>query len=669
MEIINKHPIEQAGHPIPRMDISIFFFLLFLLQTPPNSSATFQVLEEGSSLSVDNSNDYLISANGVYSAGFFNVGDNAFCFAVWFINSSPPVAAWMANRDKPVNGKGSKLALLGNGDLFLTDAGGIPIWNSKTNSTSPVNLVLLDTGNLVLRNSETVTLWQSFDSPTDTLLPEQPLTKDTQLVSSRSEGNFSSGFYKLYFDNDNVLRLLYNGPEISSVYWPEPWRITREAGRTTSNNSRIAIFNNLGSFESSDEFSFKAADSGMGRQRRLKLDFDGNVRMYTLKEATGTWSVSWQAISQQCMIHGICGPNSLCSYSPESGRICSCLPGFKIKNPTDWSHGCQPESQIYCNHTEVGFLRLSHVDFYGYDIRYIPNSTYEDCKDECLQSCDCKAFMLLFRNGVYNCYPKFLMVNGHRSQSFDGVTYVKRPKARISISNNDTSKKIFLICPRVRLTELETMYKRPKENESLRLLIWFACGVGGVEIACIILLWYFLRGGDGDLNAPIQGYIIAATGFRKFSYIELKKATLNFSEEIGRGAAGTVYKGTLSDGRVAAIKRLNEANQGEAEFLAEVSTIGKLNHMNLIEMWGYCAEGKHRLLVYELVKWVRAKMNATSAGESWIEEIVDPLLGCDYNAKKLERLVRVALNCLEEDKDARPTMSQVVEMLVRSEDE
>ncbi|KAJ0024597.1 hypothetical protein Pint_08715 [Pistacia integerrima] len=615
MEIINKHP-EQAGHPIPRMDISIFFFLLFLLQTPPNSSATFQVLEEGSSLSVDNSNDYLISENGVYSAGFFNVGDNAFCFAVWFINSSRPVAAWMANRDKPVNGKGSKLSLLRNGDLFLTDAGGIPIWNSKTNSTSPVNLVLLDTGNLVLRNSETVTLWQSFDSPTDTLLPEQPLTKDTQLVSSRSEGNFSLGFYKLYFDNDNVLRLLYNGPEISSVYWPDPALITWEAGRTTYNNSRIAIFNNLGSFESSDELSFKAADSGMGPQRRLKLDFDGNVRMYTLQEASGTWSVSWQAISQPCMIHGICGPNSLCSYSPESGRICSCLPGFKIKNPTDWSHGCQPESQIYCNHTEVGFLPLSHVDFYGYDIRYIPNSTYEDCKDECMQSCDCKGFMLLFRNGVYNCYPKFLLVNGHRSQNFDGVTYVKRPKARISISNNDTSEKTFLICPRVRLTELETMYKRPKENESLRLLIWFACGVGGVEITCIFLVWCFLRGGDGDLNATIQGYIIAATGFRKFSYIELKKATLNFSEEIGRGAAGTVYKGTLSDGRVAAIKRLNEANQGEAEFLAET-----------------------------------------------------PCWGCDYNTKKMERLVRVALNCLEEDKDARPTMSQVVEMLVRSEDE
>ena len=53
--------------------------------------------------------------------------------------------------------------------------------------------------------------------------------------------------------------------------------------------------------------------------------------------------------------------------------------------------------------------------------------------------------------------------------------------------------------------------------------------------------------------------------------------------------------------RVVTVKRLKEANEGEEEFLTEVSTIGKLNHMNLIKLWGYCAEGKHRMLVYEFM--------------------------------------------------------------------
>lgn len=63
-----------------------------------------------------------------------------------------------------------------------------------------------------------------------------------------------------------------------------------------------------------------------------------------------------------------------------------------------------------------------------------------------------------------------------------------------------------------------------------------------------------------------------------------------------------MYKGRFNDGRVSAIKRLNNAEQPEAEFLAELSTIAKLNHINLIDMWGYCSEGKHRLLVYEYMK-------------------------------------------------------------------
>ncbi|KAK3231311.1 hypothetical protein Dsin_003192 [Dipteronia sinensis] len=115
------------------MDFSISFLVLLLLQTPISSSKTYDnnILRQGSSLSVEKSSDQFISPNGVYSAGFFSVVDNAFSFAVWFTKFSPLTAAWMANRDMPVNGKGSKLSLLKNGDLSLTDAVGIHIWNSK----------------------------------------------------------------------------------------------------------------------------------------------------------------------------------------------------------------------------------------------------------------------------------------------------------------------------------------------------------------------------------------------------------------------------------------------------------------------------------------------------------------------------------------------------------
>ncbi|TKY49592.1 putative receptor protein kinase ZmPK1 [Spatholobus suberectus] len=124
----------------------------------------------------------------------------------------------MANRDQPVNGKRSKLSLTHVGNTVLLDAALNSTWSSNSASLAPVELRLKDDGNLVLRELQGTVLWQTFDFPTDTLLPGQPLTRHTQLVSSRSESNHSSGFYKLFFDDDNVLRLLCDGPDVSSFY-------------------------------------------------------------------------------------------------------------------------------------------------------------------------------------------------------------------------------------------------------------------------------------------------------------------------------------------------------------------------------------------------------------------------------------------------------------------
>ncbi|KAG5543524.1 hypothetical protein RHGRI_016305 [Rhododendron griersonianum] len=113
-----------------------------------------------------------------------------------------------------------------------------------------------------------------------------------------------------------------------------------------------------------------------------------------------------------------------------------------------------------------------------------------------------------------------------------------------------------------------------------------------------------------------EGFVREVSSFRKFTYDELKKATGKFREEIGRGGGGVVYKGILSDRRVAAVKRLNEANQG-AELLAELSTIGRVNHMNLIEIWGYCIQGNHRLLVYEYMERGSLAENLISSNLDW----------------------------------------------------
>ncbi|KAF8396046.1 hypothetical protein HHK36_017658 [Tetracentron sinense] len=107
---------------------------------------------------------------------------------------------------------------------------------------------------------------------------------------------------------------------------------------------------------------------------------------------------------------------------------------------------------------------------------------------------------------------------------------------------------------------------------------------------------------DLDIEEEIEG---SNMGPRKFQLKELKLATGNFhsKNELGRGGFGTVYKGILKENNMEiAVKRLSkESRHGKQEFLAEVTTISRLRHKNLVKLIGWCYESKELLLVYELM--------------------------------------------------------------------
>lgn len=87
-----------------------------------------------------------------------------------------------------------------------------------------------------------------------------------------------------------------------------------------------------------------------------------------------------------------------------------------------------------------------------------------------------------------------------------------------------------------------------------------------------------------------------------FSFQDLETATCGFSKEIGRGGFGKVYQGTLTDGTEVAVKcLLDQTGHGQREFCAEIATISSLNHSNLVTLRGFCAQGPHRILVYEFM--------------------------------------------------------------------
>uniref|UniRef100_A0A2P2K969 non-specific serine/threonine protein kinase n=1 Tax=Rhizophora mucronata TaxID=61149 RepID=A0A2P2K969_RHIMU len=84
-----------------------------------------------------------------------------------------------------------------------------------------------------------------------------------------------------------------------------------------------------------------------------------------------------------------------------------------------------------------------------------------------------------------------------------------------------------------------------------------------------------------------------------FGYRDLQGATKNFSEKLGGGGFGSVFKGLFPDSSVIAVKKLESINQGEKQFRTEVSTIGTIQHVNLVRLRGFCSKGTRKLLVYD----------------------------------------------------------------------
>ncbi|KAG6779154.1 hypothetical protein POTOM_015525 [Populus tomentosa] len=88
---------------------------------------------------------------------------------------------------------------------------------------------------------------------------------------------------------------------------------------------------------------------------------------------------------------------------------------------------------------------------------------------------------------------------------------------------------------------------------------------------------------------------------RRYSYAEIKKITNSFTNKLGEGGFGNVYKGKLTDGRLVAVKVLNESKGDGEEFMNEVASISRTSHVNIVTLLGFCYEKTKRALIYEFM--------------------------------------------------------------------
>ncbi|XP_062204207.1 putative receptor protein kinase ZmPK1 [Phragmites australis] len=493
-----------------------------------------------------------------------------------------------------------------DGAMVLTDYDGTVVWQTNTSSTDVDHAELMDSGNLVMRDQGGNILWQSFDHPTDTLLPTQPVTATAKLVSA--DLSHPSSYYTLRFDDHYILSLAYDGPEISNLYWPNPDLSSWMNYRISYNISRRGVLDNLGQFIASDNTSFVSADWGPGIKRRLTLDYDGNLRLYSLNDSDGRWSVSWMAFSQPCDIHGLCGWNGICVYTPVPG--CSCPPGYVAQDLSDWSKGCKPTFNISCGGSDqrMGFVRLPQTDFWGSDLNYIPSTSLDDCAALCLATCPCLAFEYKFDNN--GCFLKSVLLNGKTVPGYPGIAHLKVPESFLSETISYDSHTEALDCNASSTQVKVLIFDSDVHSNGGKATMWyyyygFLAAFFLIEVCFIAFGWWFMarkQSTQSEIWAAEEGYRVVTNHFRRFNYKELGKATKNFKDELGHGRYASVYKGILHDKRIVAVKKLKDVKQGEDEFETEVSVIGRIYHMNLVRVWGVCSERKHRMLVYEYVE-------------------------------------------------------------------
>ncbi|XP_078150009.1 rust resistance kinase Lr10-like [Carex rostrata] len=135
----------------------------------------------------------------------------------------------------------------------------------------------------------------------------------------------------------------------------------------------------------------------------------------------------------------------------------------------------------------------------------------------------------------------------------------------------------------------------------------------GVSIGIMSLLllggiaFFFIRRQSKKKKTIRQKIELFLTSYRvmnstRYTYDDIKKITKSFNKRIGAGAFGTVYKGELPNGIPVAVKMLHSSVWGGEQFVNEVATIGRIHHVHVVRLLGFCSEGAKQALVYEFME-------------------------------------------------------------------
>ncbi|KAL0003705.1 hypothetical protein SO802_011266, partial [Lithocarpus litseifolius] len=508
--------------------------LIIIMSSLWGSSAALDMLKQGNVL---NSSQYLVSAKQRFTLGFFSLyyGDKKNSYlGIWYTNYSENIV-WIANRNRPISDDSRAFLTLDHlGKLMIKFDGGDPIviysgtGGAETENTS---VTLLDDGNLVVsevnsNGSIGRRLWESFNDPTDTLLPGMKLGvnhktgRNWSLTSWLAQDDPASGAFTLEWE-PKTRRLVIK--RRGKPYWSSDLYL-----RTSKN---VFLF----------EYIYPTGF----QDYIINTDAEGEYFTYSLedqfkslihRDGRSAWQLQYW------------GPIMDGSISIIKMKFCY---GYGMED-----EGCETWNQPECR-MRMGrqmFERRSG-SFMGPDGQQAKaasgvydNSTTigpADCRALCWNNCDCLGY------------------------NEDEGTECRYWKGDLTFEPDD--------------------------------------GFSGTNLKYVLTKEYPSNKDEKEWIVPVIVTAILVLFLGTFSLWRIyrqRAATNNFSPEtkLGEGGFGPVYKGALPEGREIAVKRLSRnSGQGLVKFKNELILIAKLQHMNLVRLFGCCFQGEEKMLIYEFM--------------------------------------------------------------------
>ncbi|CAN0924218.1 G-type lectin S-receptor-like serine/threonine-protein kinase RKS1 [Linum grandiflorum] len=618
-DLLNQSIIQLGISMDALMLILLPLILTFLFHDKTSASSNDSLIHANRSIK---DGELIISKGGNFALGFFSPGNSTYrrYLGIWYHNKPGQTVVWVANRNTPINGTSGILTNDGYGNLLLYSSirnQEVPIWSTNVSRTFPCSAQLLDSGNLVLvqqgstaSSNTSLLVWQSFDHPTNTFLPGMKIGINlvTGLnvfpTSWRSRDDPGTGDFSVKLNpNGSPQIFVYQGtnPRWRGVPWP--WKL----GHRLYNDS--LVINEVGIW-----YSFVPHDASTVLM--LVIDNSGTARAVMWDEGGGKWKEFYVILPQKCDIYSYCGAYGKCDPSSAFLSECICLPGYEPKSLLgDGNGGCVRKrlKSSVCGEGE-GFVRVRNVK--------VPDTSEAvwidqglnkvNCEEECRRNCSCSAYT------TANIVGKGTGCLAWHGELMDTV----------HVATSD--QEIYI---RVDALELAEYAVQSDEFDELSFkLSVLVPSVTSVWVVCILFAYTLFKRWrkwkarkakerrirklfhPSENSSYLQDSMVTKEMERSKMYPELPffsldmicAATDNFSSDnkLGQGGFGSVYKGKFSSGEMVAVKRSpGNSRQGLEEFKSEVFLISKLQHRNLVKLYGCCIEEEEQMLIYEYLPY------------------------------------------------------------------